>query len=84
VHDVREREIRDLPWSIYRATIVVEVHRLRCPDCGVRVEKIEPLPSKAPFSERFEKIVGQGLGRMISPGQIKQFRAISGVPQMER
>jgi len=35
VHDVREREIRDLPWSVYRATVVVEVHRLRCPECGV-------------------------------------------------
>jgi transposase len=59
VHDVREREIRDLPWSIYRVTVVVEVHRLRCPDCGVRVEKIEQLPSKAPFSKRFEEIVGE-------------------------
>src|SRR5205809_3406244 len=59
VHDVREREIRDLPWSIYRATVVVEVHRLRCPECGVRVEKIEQLPSKAPFSKRFEEIVGE-------------------------
>ena len=48
VHDVREREIRDLPWSVYRATVVVEVHRLRCPECGVLVEKIEQLPSKAP------------------------------------
>jgi transposase len=59
VHDVREREIRDLPWSVYGATVVVEVHRLRCPDCGVRVEKIEQLPSKAPFSKRFEEIVGE-------------------------
>jgi transposase len=59
VQDVREREIRDLPWSAYRATVVVEVHRLRCPVCGVRVEKIEQLPSKAPFSKRFEEIVGQ-------------------------
>jgi transposase len=59
VHDVREREIRDLPWSVYRATVVVEVHRLRCPECGVRVEKIEQLPSKAPFSKRFEEIVGE-------------------------
>ncbi len=56
---MREREIRDLPWSVYRATVVVEVHRLRCPDCGVRVEKMEQLPSKAPFSRRFEEIVGQ-------------------------
>ena len=59
VQDVLEREIRDLPWSVYRATVVVEVHRLRCPDCGVRVEKIEQLPSKAPFSKRFEEIVGE-------------------------
>jgi transposase len=59
VHDVREREIRDLPWSLYRATVVVEVHRLRCPECGVRAEKIEQLPSNAPFSKRFEEIVGE-------------------------
>jgi transposase len=54
-----EREIRDLPWSVYRTTVVVEVHRVRCPQCGVRVEKMEPLPSKAPFSKRFEEIVGE-------------------------
>jgi transposase len=59
VHDLREREIRDLPWSIYSATVVVEVHRLQCPECGVRVERIEQLPSKAPFSKRFEEIVGE-------------------------
>jgi transposase len=44
---------------VYRATVVVEVHRVRCPECGVRVEKIEQLPSKAPFSKRFEEIVGE-------------------------
>jgi transposase len=59
VHDLREREIRDLPWSVYRATVVVEVHRLRCPECGVKVEKIEQLPSNAPFSKRFEEVVGE-------------------------
>jgi transposase len=59
VQDVREREIRDLPWSVYRARVVVEVHRVRCPECGVRVEKMEQLPSKAPFSKRFEEIVGK-------------------------
>ena len=31
----------------------------RCPESGVRVEKIEPVPSKATFSKRFEEIVGQ-------------------------
>jgi transposase len=59
VYDMREREIRDLPWSVYTASVVVEVHRLKCPECGVRVEKIEQLPSKAPFSKRFEEIVGE-------------------------
>jgi transposase len=28
-------------------------------DCGVRVEKVPQLPSKAPFSKRFEEAVGQ-------------------------
>ena len=61
VHDMREREIRDFPWSVYRATVVVEVHRLRCPECGMLLEKIEQLPSKAPLSKRFEEIVGGSL-----------------------
>ena len=65
VQDVREREIRDLPWSVYRATVVVEVHRVRCPECGVRVEKIEQLPSKAPFST----VTSAGLGRERAPGR---------------
>jgi transposase len=35
------------------------VYRLKCPNCGVRVEKVPLLPSKAPFSKRFEDAVGQ-------------------------
>ena len=58
-HDVSEREVRDLPWGEYLTTVVVEVYRVRCPDCGVKVEKIPQLPSKAPFSKRFEEAVGQ-------------------------
>lgn len=57
-HDVSEREVRDLPWGEFRTTVVVEVFRVRCPDCGVRVEKVPQLPSKAPFSQRFEEAVG--------------------------
>jgi transposase len=53
-----EREVRDLPWSQYRATVVIELHRVRCPDCGIKAEKVEQLPSKAPFSKRFEEAVG--------------------------
>jgi transposase len=58
-HDVTEREVRDLPWGEYRTTVVIEVYRVRCPNCGVRVEKVPQLPGKAPFSQRFEEAVGQ-------------------------
>jgi transposase len=74
LHDVREREIRDLAWSVYRATVVVEVHRVRCPACGVRVEKIEQLPSKAPFSKRFEEIVGQACESAAASQVARRFR----------
>jgi len=53
-----QREVRDLPWSQYRATVVIELYRVRCPDCGVKTEKVAQLPSKAPFSQRFEEAVG--------------------------
>ena len=56
--DIYQREVRDLPWSEYRATVVIELYRVRCPDCGVKTEKVPQLPSKAPFSQRFEEAVG--------------------------
>src|SRR5258707_15826042 len=62
VHDIREiyeREVRDLPWGEYRVTVVIELYRVNCPGCGVKAEKVELLPSKAPFSKRFEEAVGQ-------------------------
>lgn len=58
-HDSSEREVRDLPCMEFRTTVVVEVYRVCCPDCGVKVEKAPQLPSKAPFSKRFEDAVGQ-------------------------
>ena len=39
VYDTYEREVRDLPWSECRTTVVVELYRVRCPDCGVKTEK---------------------------------------------
>jgi transposase len=55
---VYEREVGDLPWSEYRTTVVIELYRVRCPDCGIKAEKVPQLPSKAPFSKRFEEAVG--------------------------
>jgi hypothetical protein len=59
IAEVYEREVRDLPWSEYRTALVIELYRVRCPDCGIKVEKVPLLPSKAPFCQRFEDAVGQ-------------------------
>lgn len=57
-YDSHERTVRDLPWSEFRTTVHIEVYRVKCPVCGVKIEKVPLLPSKAPFSKRFEDAVG--------------------------
>jgi transposase len=57
-HDCRERVVRDLPWSEFKTSVHIEVYRVKCPECGVRTEKVPLLPSKAPYSKRFEDAVG--------------------------
>ena len=54
-HDFYEREVRDLPWRKYQTTVIIELYRVCCPQCGVKVEKVPQLPSKAPFSKRLKK-----------------------------
>src|SRR6266403_947431 len=39
-HDYYQREVRDLPWRKYRATVIIELYRVSCPQFGVRVEKV--------------------------------------------
>jgi transposase len=58
-YDARERAVRDLPWSAFTTTVHVEVYRVKCLFCGLKIEKVPLLPSKAPFSQRFEDAVGQ-------------------------
>ena len=72
--ETQEREVRDLPWSEYRATVVVELYRVRCPDCGAKTEKLAPLPSKAPFSKRFEEAVGQACENAAVRRVAQQFK----------
>jgi zinc-finger of transposase IS204/IS1001/IS1096/IS1165 len=62
VHQIRavyERTVRDLPCFEFQTTVVVELYRIRCPDCGIKSERSEQLPSKAPYSKRFEDSVGE-------------------------
>jgi transposase len=58
IEEVRERMVRDLPWRKYQAIVVVEFYRVRCPQCGLKVEQVPQLPGKAPFSKDFEDEVG--------------------------
>lgn len=58
IHEACERRVRDLPCLEYTTTVVVETCRVKCPRCGIRVERVAQLPSKAPYSKRFEEAVG--------------------------
>ena len=68
-----EREVRDLPRFEYVTTVVIELYRLRCPDCGVKAEKVPLLPDKAPFSKRFEDAVGQACESAAASRVARQF-----------
>lgn len=58
IEEIRERAVRDLPWRKYQTVVMVEYYRVRCPACGLKVEAVAQLPSKAPFSKDFEDAVG--------------------------
>jgi hypothetical protein len=47
-----DKRVRDLPWSEFFTTVVIELYRVRCPDCGIKAEKVPQLPSKAPLNKR--------------------------------
>lgn len=71
--DTTEREVRDLPCFQFRTTVVIELFRVRCPNCGLRIEKVDQLPSKAPFSKRFEEAVGEACESASARRVAKQF-----------
>ena len=76
-YDTYEREVRDLPCFEFRTTVVVELYRVRCPDCGVKTEKVVQLPSKAPFSKRFEDAVGLACESAAVRRVARQFGLVS-------
>ena len=65
--------MRDLPCMEFRTTVVVEIYRVCCPDCGIKVEKVPQLPSKAPFRKRFEAAVGQACESASARQVARQF-----------
>ena len=59
VHSWRERRVRDLPWGEWKVFLVVEVHRVHCPDCRVKAERIPFLEGKHPYTSRFAAAVAR-------------------------
>ena len=57
VHSWRERRVRDLPWGTWQVWLVIEVHRVRCPRCGVRTERLPFVTGKAPYTTRLEAAI---------------------------
>src|SRR6185436_8618789 len=51
------RQVHDLPCFEFQTSVVVELYRIRCPNCGVKAEGNLQVPSKAPYSRRFEDAV---------------------------
>jgi transposase len=64
-YDSYEREVRDLPWSEDRTTVVVELYRVGCPDCGIKREEVPLLPSKARSPRRAITPWGCGRGSSV-------------------
>ena len=50
-HDSRERAVRDLPWSVFQATVHIEVYRVKCPACGVRGDEGAAAAEQGPLQQ---------------------------------
>ena len=59
VHSWTERRLRDLPWGTWRVWLRVEVHRVHCPRCGVRTERLPFVTGKGRCTTRLEAAVAQ-------------------------
>jgi len=73
IHAVYAREMRDLAVFPFQTTVIVELYRLRCSDCGIKAEKTEQLSSKAPCSQRFEDAVGEACESAAARPVARQF-----------
>ena len=78
IAEIRQREVRDLPWRKYQTIVVVEFYRVDCPKCGLKVETVPQLPSKAPFSKDFEDAVGLACESAAARQVARQFGLAAG------
>jgi transposase len=61
IHEVYEREVRDLPCFELQTTVIIELYRIRCPDCGVKAERVELLLSNASLQQAIRGCGGTGV-----------------------
>jgi transposase len=59
VHSVRDRRIRDLPWGEWTVWLILEIHRVVCPRCGVKTERVDFLEGKQRYTKRFAVAVAR-------------------------
>jgi hypothetical protein len=78
IAEIRQREVRDLPWRKYQTFVVIEFYRVHCPKCGLKVETVPQLPSKAPFSKDFEDAVGLACESAAARQVARQFGLAAG------
>ena len=76
VHSWTERELRDLPWGVWRVWLRVEVHRVRCRRCGVRTERLPFVTGKAHVTTRLE----QAIARDCEAAPVSRVAAHWGMP----
>lgn len=75
VHDIEERWIRDLPLLDTATWLLVWRRRVRCPDCGA---KLEELPWVGRYS-RVTKRLAESIGRLCEVASIKHVASFFGM-----
>jgi len=55
----KERTIRDLPWSLWQVFLVAEIHRVRCPRCGVKTERLPFVSGKHRQTNRMREAIAR-------------------------
>jgi len=80
VHSWRERRVRDLPWDPWQVWLVIEVHRVRCPRCGVRTERLPFVTGKAPLFKLLLNGTAVGtVNDVVDGARDKERDAVSGM-----
>jgi transposase len=49
--------VRDLRWSEFKTTVHIEVDRVKCPECGVRIEKVPGMTAFRANRTKFPRIL---------------------------